>query len=152
MRHEPTSRTREMSEDEESAGGMRPVWNRQGCGSRVTITAHGGRCTSTRPHRGLCSPERAQSEFLGGKQPRQPGLDAGEAMVGGGGQGGAPPQLAHLTAERREIGLRPLARARQRRSGCAAVAFLSNDLHDEVDRECDTDVSERHLCQRRSRQ
>jgi len=36
------------------------------------------------------------------------------------GQGGAPPQPAHLTAERREIGLRPLARARQRRSGCAA--------------------------------
>jgi len=27
----------------------------------------------------------------------------------GGGQGGAPPQLADLTAERREIGLRPLA-------------------------------------------
>jgi len=27
----------------------------------------------------------------------------------GGGQGGAPPQPAHLTAKRREIGLRPLA-------------------------------------------
>jgi len=38
-------------------------------------------------------------------------------LVGrGGGQRGAPPQLAHLTAERREIGLRPLARARGRRS------------------------------------
>ena len=73
-------------------------------------------------------------------------------LVCRGGQGGAPPHLTHLTTERREIGLRPLARARQRRSGCAAVSFLSNDLHDEVDRECDTDVSERHLCQRRSRQ
>ena len=49
-------------------------------------------------------------------------------LVGrGGGQGRAPPQLAHLTAERGEIGLRPLARARERRSGCAAAragAFL----------------------------
>jgi hypothetical protein len=34
----------------------------------------------------------------------------------GGGQRGAPPQLARLTAERREIGLRPLARARKRRA------------------------------------
>jgi len=33
----------------------------------------------------------------------------------------AAPQLAHLAAERREIGLRPLARARERRSGCAAA-------------------------------
>ena len=37
-----------MYEGKESAGGMRRVWNRQGCGSRVTITAHGGRCTKTR--------------------------------------------------------------------------------------------------------
>src|SRR5665647_786616 len=36
----------------------------------------------------------------------------------------APPQLAHLAAERGEIGLRPLARARARRSGCAAAARL----------------------------
>ena len=41
MRHEPTSRTWAMYEDKESAGGMRPVWNRLGGGSRVTITAHG---------------------------------------------------------------------------------------------------------------
>jgi len=69
----------------------------------------------------------------GSEQPRQPGVDAGEAFLGvgvgggvaggaaedrrGGGQGGAPPPLAHLTAERREIGLRPLARARERQSG-----------------------------------
>ena len=110
------------------------------------------------------------SELTRRKQPRQLGVDAGEALLGvgggvaggaaesrrggeealgvlglgdvvavvgddeleaqlagcGGGQGGAPPQLAHLTAERREseIGLRPLARARKRRSGCAAAARL----------------------------
>jgi hypothetical protein len=29
----------------------------------------------------------------------------------------SPPQLAHLTVERREIGLRPLARTREQRSG-----------------------------------
>jgi hypothetical protein len=40
----------------------------------------------------------------------------------GGGQRGAPPQLTHLAAERGEIGLRPLARARRRRSGRAAAA------------------------------
>ncbi|MEI6449735.1 MAG: hypothetical protein WCP98_07260 [Actinomycetes bacterium] len=39
------------------------------------------------------------------------GDDEFEAQLSGrgGGQGGAPPQLAHLTEERREIGLRPLA-------------------------------------------
>ena len=36
----------------------------------------------------------------------------------------AAPQLAHLTAERGEIGLRPFARARQRRSGYAAAARI----------------------------
>src|SRR5450759_1586374 len=43
-----------------------------------------------------------------------------ELTCRGGGQRRAPPQLAHLAAEGREIGLRPLARARRRRSGCAA--------------------------------
>ena len=84
------------------------------------------------------------SELLGGEQPPQPGVDAGEALLGagggvaggaaegrGGGQGGAPPQLAHRTAERREIGPRALARARKRRSGCAAGDASIAGTHEE---------------------
>src|SRR5665647_2765306 len=109
-----------------------------------------------------------QSQLARSEEPRQLGVDAGEALLGvgggaiggaaegrrggegtlgvlglgelvavvgddeheaelsgrGGGQRGAPPQLAHLAAEGREIGLRPLARARKRRSGCAAARLV----------------------------
>jgi len=127
--------------------------------------------------------DRGLLQLARGEQPRQLGVDAGEALLGvgggvagggvaggaaerrgggeealgvlglgelvavvgddeleteltgrGGGQRGAPPQLAHLAAERREIGLRPLARGRRRRSGCVAAlpALLSAQLLDGV--------------------
>ena len=123
------------------------------------------RCESP-PQGQTCWGCEERLQLARGEQPRQLGVDAGEALLSvdggvaggaaerrgggekalgvlglielvavvgddeleaelircGGGQRRAPPQLAHLAAERGEIGLRPL-RARRRRSGCAAAAL-----------------------------
>jgi len=44
MHAETSTRSWERQKDEESAGGMRRVWNGHSGGSRVTIAAHGRRC------------------------------------------------------------------------------------------------------------
>src|SRR5450830_665236 len=140
--------------DEIATGVMRTVCDSRRSRARVTITTRSGRWTRSQLARGEQPRQLGvdAGEVLlgvgggvaGGAAKRRRGgeetlgvLGRGElvAVVGddeleaelagcGGGQRRAPPQLAHLTTEGREIGLRPLARARRRRCGRAAAARI----------------------------